>query len=137
MNLRKQDRKEEKQVKNKHSLSPFQPIQPAPRFQSQRPPSSIIEPIVLNPTEDPYQNHVQQVTIDTDHGLYDNLDKPHRNEPIQVIYDTSASISMLPAEYASAWANLRECLHTLTGCFSGHTEKNLMIGEFHGIITLD
>jgi hypothetical protein len=126
MNLRKQNRRGEKQVQNKHSFSPFQPIQPAPRFQSQRPPSPIIEPIVMNPTEDPYQNHVQQVTIDTDHGLYDNPDKPQRNERIQVIYDTGASISMLPAEYASSWTNLRECLHTLTGCFSGQTEKNLM-----------
>jgi hypothetical protein len=112
-NLRKADRKKEKWViKNKHSLSPFQLIQPAPRFQSQGIPSPIIEPIVLNPTEDPYENHVQQVTIDADHGLYDNSDKLHRDEPIQVIYDTGASISMLPAEYASAWSNLRECLHT-------------------------
>ncbi len=139
MNLSKHDRKEEKRVnEKKHSLSPVQPIKPAPRFKSLRPPSPIVEPMVLNPTEEnPYKNHVQQVTIETDHGLYDNPDKPLRNEPIQVIYDTGASISMLPAEYASAWANLRECLHTLTGCFSGHTEKNFMIGEFHGILTMD
>ncbi len=26
---------------------------------------------------------------------------------------------------------------TLTGCFAGHSETNLMIGEFHGILTLD
>ena len=58
-NLKKADRKEEKRInKSKHSLSPFQPIQPAPRFQSQRASSPIIEPIVLNPTEDPYENHV-------------------------------------------------------------------------------
>jgi hypothetical protein len=128
-NLRKADQQKEQRVKNnKHSLSPFQPIQLAPRFQSQRPPSPILEPIVLNPTEtNLYENHVQQVTIDTD----------HRNEPIQVIYDTGASISMLPAEYASSWAHLRECLHTLTGCFLVHTEKNLTIEEFHGILTMD
>jgi hypothetical protein len=137
--LRKTDRKEEKRVnESKHTLSPFQLIKPAPRFKSLRPPSPIVEPMVLNPTEEnPYKTHVQQVTIETDHGLYDNPDKPLRNEPIQVIYDTGASISMLPAEYATAWANLRECLHTLTACFSGHTEKNLIIGELHGIFTLD
>jgi hypothetical protein len=44
---------------------------------------------------------------------------------------------MLPAEYTHAWTNVRECLHTLTGCFAGHSETNLMIGEFHGILTLD
>ncbi len=44
---------------------------------------------------------------------------------------------MLPADYAHAWTNLRQCLHTLTGCFSRQSESNLMIGEFHGIITLD
>jgi hypothetical protein len=138
-NLKKASRKEEKRVnKNKHSLSPFQPIQPAPRFQSRRHPSPTVEPIALHLTEvDQYENHVQQVTIDTDHGLYDNPDKPYRSEPIQVIYDTGASIFMLPAEYASSWTNLREYLHTLTGCFSGQTEKNLMIGEFHGILTMN
>jgi hypothetical protein len=138
-NLTKRSKKEEKRVKKtKHSLSPFQPIHPAPKFQSLRPLSPIVEPIVLNPTEQClYLNHVQQVTIDTDHSLYDNPDKPLRNEPIQVIYDTGAYISMFPAEYASAWTNLRECLHTLKGCFSGHTENNLAIGEFHGILTLD
>ena len=93
---------------SKHSLSPFQPIKPAPRFKSLRAPSPIIEPIVSNPTEDnPLTNYVQQVTIETDHGLYDNPDKPLKNEPIQVIYDTGASISMLPADYAAAWANLQ------------------------------
>jgi hypothetical protein len=43
---------------------------------------------------------------------------------------------MMPAECHYAWTNLRECLHTLTGCFSGQTESNLQIGEFHAIITL-
>jgi hypothetical protein len=44
---------------------------------------------------------------------------------------------MLSAECTHAWINVRECLHTLTGCFAGHSETNLMIGEFHGILTLD
>jgi hypothetical protein len=60
-NLKKAGRKEEKRVnKNKHSLSPFQPILPAPRFQSRRHPSPIVEPIALHLTEvDQYENHVQ------------------------------------------------------------------------------
>jgi hypothetical protein len=44
---------------------------------------------------------------------------------------------MMPAEYSYAWTNLRECLHTLTGCFTGAQESHLTMGQFHGIITLD
>jgi hypothetical protein len=44
---------------------------------------------------------------------------------------------MLPEEYTYAWTNLRECLHTVTGCFAGSQESHLQIGEFHGVITLD
>jgi hypothetical protein len=43
----------------------------------------------------------------------------------------------MPAQYSYAWRNLRPCLHTLAGCFTGQTESHLQIGEFHGIITLD
>jgi hypothetical protein len=46
-------------------------------------------------------------------------------------------ISMMPAAYSYAWTNVRDCLHALTGCFTGHAESHLQIGEFHGIITLD
>ena len=82
-------------------------------------------------------NNVQEVSIDTDYILYPSQDKPIQNQQINLIYDTGAAISMLPAEYTHAWTNVRECLHTLTGCFASHSETNLMIGEFHGILTLD
>jgi hypothetical protein len=82
-------------------------------------------------------NNVQEISIETDYSLYPSPDKPIQNYPINLIYDTGAAISMLPAEYSHAWTNVRECLHTLTGCFAGQSETNLMIGEFHGIITLD
>jgi hypothetical protein len=82
-------------------------------------------------------NNVQEISIDTDYTLYPSQDKPIQNQQINLIYDTGAAISMLPAEYTHAWTNVRECLHTLTGCFAGHSETNLMIGEFHGILTLD
>ena len=127
--------------KNKHELSPFQPIALAVPFHTARPPSPIIEPIALNVQNLTYENHVanhvQHVTIDTDYSLYSNPDKPLVNEPINVIYDTGASISMLPLTSNSTWTNVRECLHTLAGCFQGQTESNLLIGEFHGVLTLD
>ncbi len=82
-------------------------------------------------------NNVQEISIETDYSLYPSQDKPIQNQPINIIYDTGAAISMLPAEYTHAWTNVRECLHTLTGCFADHSETNLMIGEFHGILTLD
>ena len=71
------------------------------------------------------------------HSLYNNPDQPLPPQVVDVLYDTGAAISMLPEEYTYAWTNLRECLHTLTGCFAGSQESNLQIGEFHGIITLD
>jgi hypothetical protein len=81
---------------------------------------------------------VQEVSIYTDYTLYPNPDKPITPQPSrEVIYDTGAAITMLPEDYPYAWTNTRDCLHILTGCFSGHTESNLKIGEFHGIITLD
>ncbi len=82
-------------------------------------------------------NNVQEVTLETDYSLYPTQEKPIQHQPINIIYDTGVAISMLPAEYTHAWTNVRECLHTLTGCFAGHSETNLMIGEFHGIMTLD
>jgi hypothetical protein len=44
---------------------------------------------------------------------------------------------MMPAQYTHARTNSRPCLHTLTGCFNGQSEFNLMIGEFHALLTLD
>jgi hypothetical protein len=85
----------------------------------------------------PTTNNVQEVSIHSDYSLYKNPDKLSQPRPIDIIYDTGAAISMMPAECHYAWTNLRECLHVLTGCFSGQTESNLQIGEFHGIITLD
>jgi hypothetical protein len=83
------------------------------------------------------KNNVQEISIETDYSLYPSPDKPIQHHPINIIYDTGAAISMLPAEYTHAWTNVGECLHTLTGCFAGQSETNLMIGEFHGILTLD
>jgi hypothetical protein len=126
--VKKKKKQEMKEKATKlHSLSPITPTRETLEFQvtteaSQKGHSS---------------NNVQEISIETDYSLYPSQDKPIQNQTINIIYDTGAAISMLPAEYTHAWTNVRECLHTLTGCFAGHSETNLMIGEFHGIMTLD
>ncbi len=82
-------------------------------------------------------NNVQEMNLDTDHSLYANPDRTIQPQSIDLIYDTGAAISMMPAQYHYAWRNLRDCLHSLAGCFTRQTESHLQIGEFHGIITLD
>jgi hypothetical protein len=47
-------------------------------------------------------NNVQEISIETDYSLYPSPDKPVQNHPINLIYDTGAAISMLPAEYTHA-----------------------------------
>ncbi len=113
-----------------HSLSPFQPISGSLTFHSSRTESPIIEPMDLT-------NNVQNIILTSAHSLYSNPDQPLPPQVIDLIYDTGAAISMMPAEYTYAWTNLCECLHTLTGCFAGTQESHLTMGEFHGIITLD
>jgi hypothetical protein len=95
-----------------HSLSPFQPISGSLTFQTSHkdsPPT--IEPMDLS-------NNVQDIILNSTHSLYSNPDQPLPPQVIDVLYDTGAAISMLPEEYTYAWTNLRECLHTLTGCFA-------------------
>jgi hypothetical protein len=88
-------------------------------------------------TVDTQTNNAQEIQLQADHSLYPNQDKPTQQQ-IDIIYDTRAAISMMPAQYTRhAWTNSRPCLHTLTGCFIGQSESNLMIGEFHALLTLD
>ena len=70
----------------------------------------IIEPLETSPLPEPIHpttNNVQEVSIHTDYSLYQNPDKPSQSRPIDIIYDTGAAISMMPAEYHYAWTNLR------------------------------
>jgi hypothetical protein len=113
-----------------HSLSPFQTISGGPTFHSARQESPIIEPLELT-------NNAQDIILDNPHYLYNNPNRPLPPQVIDLIYDMGAAISMMPAEYTYAWTNLRECLHTLMGCFTGAQESHLTMGQFHGIITLD
>ena len=83
---------------------------------------------------------VQTLTIDdiNPHDLYPHQDQPISKQPIDLLYDTGASITMLPLDYTPAWKNLRPCLHQLTGCFAKEgTADDLQIGEFHGLLKLD
>jgi hypothetical protein len=44
---------------------------------------------------------------------------------------------MISSDPAWAWTNLRDCMYNIGGCFAGPTFKNLQMGEYHGILTLD
>ncbi len=104
-------------IETEHSLSPSTPSPQTAIFIRVKDKASL------------YQNNVQEVPLDTDYYLYTTPEQPIKNQPINIIYDIGAAISLLPVDYAHAWTHLRECLHTLTGCFSGQSESNLMIGE--------
>ncbi len=82
------------------------------------------------------QNNVQNVDITEDY-LYPNPDKPRASEPIEVIMDTGAAMTMFPDTYPYAWHKLRPCLYSISGCFKGEKHSDLQIGEFHGVMTLD
>ncbi len=75
--------------------------------------------------------------LDTQHLLYPNPNQMVKTQPIEVLHDTGASISMLPAEYSFAWTNVRPCLHRISGCFKEGEHNENEIGEFHALLTLD
>jgi hypothetical protein len=82
-------------------------------------------------------NYVTDITLQTDYSLYENPETYSTTQPIPLIYDTGAAISMLSSEPSWAWTNLRDCMFNLGGCFSGPTVQNLQMGEYHGVMTLD
>ena len=51
--------------------------------------------------------------------------------------DTGAALSMFTGSVTSAWTNLRPCLNSISGCFSGERHSDLQMGQFHAIMTLD
>jgi hypothetical protein len=51
--------------------------------------------------------------------------------------DTGAALSLFTGSVTSAWTNLRPCLYSISGCFSGEQHSDLQMGQFHGIVTLD
>ncbi len=68
-------------------------------------------------------NNIFEHTLDTEHCLYENPDKPQHAYTIDILHDTGASISMLPSDFDFAWTNIRDCLHTISGCLKGTKEK--------------
>ena len=68
-------------------------------------------------------NNAFEHTLDTEHCLYENPDKPQHTYTIDILHDTGASISMLPSDFDFAWTNIRDCLHTISGCLKGTKEK--------------
>ena len=83
----------------------------------------------------PFTNNPQQF------GFKEELEedtKPMTTYQIDVILDTGATFSMMPAQFDFAWTSLQKCLHTVEGCFKGaRTDDNTQMGEFHALITLD
>jgi hypothetical protein len=59
-------------------------------------------------------NNAQEIQLQAEHSLYPNQDRPTANQQMDIIYDTGAAISMMPAQYTHAWKNSRPCLYTLT-----------------------
>ena len=86
-----------------HTLSPFTQLGSNLMFQSMSGFSSpIIEPMSPSPnTEETILNNVQDITIHSDHLLYANPDRPLKPQTIDLIYDTGAAISMMPAQYST------------------------------------
>jgi hypothetical protein len=84
-----------------------------------------------------HSNNAQKYALDTEHSQYENQDKPVQTQQIDVLHDTGASITMLPSDFEFARANVRDSLHTISGCLKGTAEKYTQIGEFHALITLD
>lgn len=70
-----------------------------------------------------HSNNTQEYILDTEHSLYENQDKPVQTQQIDVLHDTGASITMLPSDFDFAWTNVRDSLHTISGCLKGTAEK--------------
>ncbi len=87
------------------------------------------------------QQNVQTITLDdlNPHGLYPHHDNPIPAQPITIIYDSGASITMLPGAFTDSWRNLRPSLMKLSGAFATETQlqTNLWVGEFHAELTLN
>ena len=83
-----------------------------------------------------YSNNVSNFEFQLD------FPETHQNHPrippthIEVLFDTGASITMLPGQFTFAWTNVRPSLNTIRGCFKGNDTHDSQIGEFHALLTL-
>jgi hypothetical protein len=85
------------------------------------------------------QQLVQIITLDdlTPHGLYPNPDTPLSPQDITVLYDSGASITMLPGTFKDSWRNLRPSMMSLSGAFTDTSIQSMNVGKFHAQMTLD
>jgi hypothetical protein len=112
--------KRDSTCKSRTTLSPSRPlVRPLPR-RATKMTTPIVEALSSQ------TNNAQEIQLQTEHSLYANPDQP-RHTNVEIIYDTGAAISMMSAQHTHAWTNLRPCLHTLTGCFTGRNEPNLQM----------
>ena len=80
----------------------------APRNITKNKPHSINDSLLTKP----FTNNPQQF------GFNEELEednKPLITYQIDVILDTGATFSMMPAQFDFAWTNLQQCLHTVEG----------------------
>jgi hypothetical protein len=83
-----------------------------------------------------YSNNVSNFELQLD------FPETHQNHPrtppthIDVLFDTGASITMLPGQFTFAWTNVRPSFNTIRGCFKGNDTHDSQIGEFHALLTL-
>jgi hypothetical protein len=82
-------------------------------------------------------NNVQEISLTSEYQLYPNQDQCLTTQALPFIYDTGAAITMISSDPLWAWTNLRECMYNIGGCFTGPTFKDLKMGEYHGVLTLD
>ncbi len=82
-------------------------------------------------------NNVQDVQLTSDYYLYENQDQPITEQPIPILFDTGAALTMISSHSPTAWCNLRECMFNISGCFKGLSFPDLQMGEYHGVMTLD
>ena len=89
------------------------------------------------------QHHTQcplTLTLDdlNPHALYPNPVRPLGPQPLDVLYDSGASVTMFPLDHTDSSRNLRPSLHTISGCFTQDAPiTDFMVGEFHAELTLD
>ena len=85
------------------------------------------------------QQLVQTITLDdlNPHGLYPNPDTPLSPQDITVLYDSGASITMLPGTFKDSWRNLRPSMMSLSGAFTDTSIQSMNVGKFHAQMTLD